>query len=150
VSKNYDLWYAIGTGDGPWHRYLLDLLTVSPVVLILALAAIFQLDATKKPELFCVVFIAASYLIMCNIKYGMNLRYAIIWDMPLRLLAFSQIVIFCARFQRYRTLIICSAVGLICLLELRQYIILAVHYKLYELIPQILLRALHIIKTPSP
>ena len=150
VSKAYELPYAIGTGDGPWHRYLIDLLTVSPVVLILALGAIFQLDATKKSELFCVVFIAATYLIMCNIKYGMNLRYAIIWDMPLRLLAFSQIVAFSARFRRYRTLIVCSAVGLICLLELRQYIILAVHYKLYELIPQLLLRALHIIKTPSP
>jgi hypothetical protein len=150
VSKNYELPYAIVTGDGPWHRYLIDLLTVSPVVLILALGAIFQLDATKKSEVFCVVFIAASYLIMCNIKYGMNLRYAIIWDIPLRLLAFSQIVAFSTRFRRYQTLIVCSAIGLICLLELRQYIILAVHYKLYELIPQLLLRALHIIKTPSP
>ena len=76
VSKNYELPYAIVTGDGPWHRYLIDLLTVSPVVLILAFGAIFRLDAAKKSEIFCVVFIAASYLVMCNIKYGMNLRYA--------------------------------------------------------------------------
>ena len=26
VSKNYQLTYAIMTGDGPWHRYLVDLL----------------------------------------------------------------------------------------------------------------------------
>lgn len=149
VSKNYQLPYAIGTGDGPWHRYLIDLLVVSPVVLLLACGAVFQLNAAKKPEIFCAVFIAACYLIMCNIKYGMNLRYAIIWDMPLRVLAFSQIVAFSARFQRYRTQIICGAVGLICLMELRQYITLAVQYQLYELIPQTLLRALHIIKTPT-
>ena len=76
----------------------------------------------------------------------MNLRYAIIWDIPLRVLAFSQIVAFSAGFQRYRMQIICGAVGLICLMELRQYITLAVQYQLYELIPQLLLRALHIIK----
>ena len=149
VSKNYELPYAIGTGDGPWHRYLIDLLTVSPVVLILAFGAIFRLDAAKKPEIFCVVFIAATYLVMCNIKYGMNLRYTIMWDMPLRLLAFSQIAVLCASWNRYRTLILSGAVGLVCVVELRQYIILFVQYPLYELIPQLLLRALHIIKTPA-
>jgi len=37
-----------------------------------------------KPELFMSIFIAASYLLMCNVKHGMNLRYANMWDMPLR------------------------------------------------------------------
>jgi 4-amino-4-deoxy-L-arabinose transferase-like glycosyltransferase len=150
VSKNYELPFAIATGDGPWYRYLIDLLTVSPVVLILAFGAIFRLDAAKKSEIFCVVFIAASYLVMCNIKYGMNLRYTIMWDMPLRVLAFSQIAVLCASLNRYRTLILSAAVGLICAVELRQYIILFVQYPLYELVPQLLLRALHIIKTPEP
>ena len=76
--------YAIMTGDGPWHRYLVDLLLVSPLVLLLALGTFFRLDRTKKPELYMSIFIAATYLIMCNVKYGMNLRYANMWDMPLR------------------------------------------------------------------
>lgn len=151
VGKNYQLAYAILTGDGPWHRYLVDLLLVSPVILLLALGAVFRLDRSQKPELFLFVFIAASYLIMCNIKYGMNLRYANMWDMPLRFLAFGQIVAFSAKSQRYRTLILCSAVGLICAMELRQYIILFVQYPLYELVPEGLLRALHILKSaPRP
>jgi 4-amino-4-deoxy-L-arabinose transferase-like glycosyltransferase len=150
VSKNYELPFAIATGDGPWYRYLLDLLTVSPIVLILAFGALFRLDASKKPEIFCVVFIAASYLVMCNIKYGMNLRYTNMWDLPLRVLAFSQISVLCASLNRYRILVLCAAVGLICVIELRQYIILFVQFPLYELIPQLLLRALHIIKTASP
>jgi hypothetical protein len=151
VSKNYELPYAIVTGDGPWHRYLVDLLLVSPVILLLALGAAFRLDRSQKPELFLLVFIAASYLVMCNIKYGMNLRYASIWDMPLRVLAFGQIAAFCARSSRYRTLLLCCSVGLVCLVELRQYIILAVQFPLYELIPPLLLRALHILKSaPVP
>jgi hypothetical protein len=150
VSKNFELPFAIVTGDGPWYRYLLDLMIVSPIVLILAFGAIFRLDASKKPEIFWVVFIAASYLVMCNLKYGMNLRYTNMWDMPLRLLAFGQIAVLCAGLARYRRLILCCAVGLICTVELRQYHILFVQYPLYELIPEALLRALHIIKPHAP
>ena len=148
VGKNYDLPYAIMTGDGPWYRYLSDLLLVSPVILILAIGALFNLDRTKKPEIFCVVFIAASYLVMCNVKYGMNLRYANMWDMPLRLLAFGQLTALCALLHRYRTIALSAAVTLVCLTELRQYIVLFVQYPLYELVPQGLLRALHILKDP--
>jgi 4-amino-4-deoxy-L-arabinose transferase-like glycosyltransferase len=151
VSKNYTLTYAILTGDGPWHRYLVDLLLVSPLVLLLALGSAFRLDRAQKPELFLFLFVASSYLVMCNIKYGMNLRYANMWDMPLRVLAFGQLVSFCAPLQRYRMLVLGSAVALVCAVEFRQYIILFVQYPLYELVPEGLLRALHILKSaPAP
>ncbi len=147
VSKNYHLAYAIVTGDGPWHRYLVDLLLVSPVVLLLAIAAVFRLNRTQKPELFVAIFIAASYLVMCNLKYGMNLRYANMWDMPLRLLAFSQLLTLVRPITRQRTWILIAAVGLICIFEMRQYIILAVNFPLYELVSEGLLRALKILKS---
>jgi 4-amino-4-deoxy-L-arabinose transferase-like glycosyltransferase len=151
VGKNYQLTYAIMTGDGPWHRYLVDLLLVSPIILLLAIGAAFRVDRFQKPELFLFCFIAASYLLMCNIKYGMNLRYANMWDMPLRFLAYGQIVAFCAPLQRFRTLIMCAAVAVICAVEMRQYIILFVQYPLYELVTEGLLRALHILKSgPVP
>ena len=148
VSKNYQLTYAILTGDGPWHRYLVDLLLVSPVVLLLAIAAIVRLDRTQKPELFLTIFMAASYLVMCNLKYGMNLRYANMWDMPLRFLALSQIVVLAGLFARYRAVLITLCVVAICAFELRQWIVLCVQYPLYELVTEGLLRALHILKTP--
>jgi 4-amino-4-deoxy-L-arabinose transferase-like glycosyltransferase len=151
VGKNYQLAYAIMTGDGPWHRYLVDLLLVSPIILLLAVGAAFRLDRSQKPELFLFSFIAASYLVMCNIKYGMNLRYANMWDMPLRVLAYGQIVAFCVPLQRYRTLIICAAVGVVCAVEMRQYLVLFVQYPLYELVTEGLLRALNILKSaPAP
>ena len=147
VGKNFQLRYAILTGDGPWYRYIVDLILVSPVILILAIGAIFRLNRTKKPDLFMSIFIAASYLVMCNIKYGMNLRYANMWDMPLRFLALSTLVSLTAPLRRYRVVVLGIVVALICAIELRQYVILAVQFPLYELVPEGLLRALHILKS---
>jgi 4-amino-4-deoxy-L-arabinose transferase-like glycosyltransferase len=148
VGKNYHLAYAILTGDGPWYRYLVDLLLVSPVILILAFGAIFKLDRMQKAEWFVVIFIVASYMVMCSIKYGMNLRYANMWDMPLRVLALTQLISLTARLPRHRHLVLGVTVAALCVLELRQYWILCVQYPLYELVPEGLLRALHILKAP--
>src|SRR6202045_160853 len=148
VGKNFQLPYAILTGDGPWYRYLVDLLLVSPIVLLLALATIFRLNRTMKPELFLSIFIAASYLVMCNVKYGMNLRYANMWDMPLRFLAFSKIVARASWVKSYRAAVIAAAVIFLAAIEFHQYIILAVRYPLYELVTYDLLLALKILKSP--
>ncbi|MGZ4966024.1 MAG: phospholipid carrier-dependent glycosyltransferase [Chthoniobacterales bacterium] len=150
VSKNYHLVYAIVTGDGPWHRYVVDLLLVSPVVVLLAIGSLFRLNLNKKPELFLTVFIAASYVVMCNLKYGMNLRYANMWDMPLRVLAFSCLTSLIAPVARYRTTLLCGAIAVICAVEMRQYIILFVDFPLYELVSEGLLRALQILKSVPP
>ena len=148
VGKNFELRYAVLTGDGPWYRYLVDLLLVSPIVLILALGTIFRLNRATKPELFMSIFIAASYLVMCNVKYGMNLRYANMWDLPLRFLAFSQIVWLASFTKRFQTTIIATAVVVLAAIEFHQYIVLAVRYPLYELITHDLLQALQILKSP--
>ena len=146
VSKNYQLPYAIKTGDGPWSRYLLDLLLVSPVVLLLAIGSVFRINRSMRFELFLLVFIAATYLVMCNVKYGMNLRYANMWDVPLRFLALSTIVSLTAPLRRRREIVFVAAVVLICALEFRQYVMLFVQFPLYELISELLLRASHILK----
>jgi hypothetical protein len=150
VSKNYELKYAILTGDGPWYRYLVDLMLVSPVVLLLVLGSVFNLTRSKKAEWFCLIFIAASYLIMCNIKYGMNLRYTNMWDLPLRVIAFSQLLVligFVA--QRWRSIALFAAVGFTCALEMRDYVVMAVEYPLYEMVTPELMRGLKILKSPA-
>ena len=148
VIKAPQFSYAILTGDGPWYRYLVDLMLVSPIVLIFAFGTAFRLNRSMKPELFMSIFVAASYVVMCNVKYGMNLRYANMWDMPLRFLAFSQIVAIASLAKRYQAAILVGAVVLLTAIEFRQYIILAVRYPLYELITNNLLQALRILKTP--
>jgi 4-amino-4-deoxy-L-arabinose transferase-like glycosyltransferase len=150
VSKNYELKYAILTGDGPWYRYLVDLMLVSPVVLLFAIGSVFTLRRTKKAEWFFLVFIAASYLVMCNIKYGMNLRYANMWDLPLCVLAFSQMVTLAEYVaQRWRGMVLFAVVALTCALELRNYIVMAVEYPLYELVSPELMRSLKILKSAA-
>jgi len=150
VSKNYELKYAILTGDGPWHRYLVDLMLVSPIVLLLAIGSVFNLTRAKKKEWFFLIFITASYLVMCNIKYGMNLRYANMWDLPLRVLAFSQLLVLIGLVaQRWRRIALFAAVGLTCAFEMRNYIVIAVEYPLYELVSPELMRGLKILKSPA-
>jgi 4-amino-4-deoxy-L-arabinose transferase-like glycosyltransferase len=146
ITKNYHLPYAIKTGDGPWYRYLLDLMLVSPVILLLAIGAVFQINRSKRFDLFLLTFIAGSYLVMCNVKYGMNLRYANMWDVPLRFLALGMVVSLTEPLQKWSKVGFAVAIGLICALELRQYIILFVNFPLYELVTEGLLRALHILK----
>jgi len=146
VSKASVLPYAVATGDGPWYRYLMDLLLVSPIVFLLAWGAIFRLDMTDKAALFLLLFVTGSYLIMCNVRYGMNLRYTNMWDLPLRYLAVLCLADL-VRSVRWRSdLVFAGAIASLSLFDLRQYRIFFVEHNLYELVSGGLLHALRILK----
>lgn len=146
VTKNYSLPYQVRTGDGPWQRYLIDLLLVSPLVLILAIGSLFQINRAERAQLFLILFVVGTYAVMCNVKYGMNLRFANMWDVPLCFLALAAIVKLIGLLQRRRNLALAVAVALICALEIRQYQILFVDHSLHELASEGLFRALNILK----
>lgn len=151
VNKAQHLDYAVRTGDGPWYRYFVDYLLVSPVVLILAIGAMFSVARESRPLLYLMAFMACGYVLMCNVKYGMNLRYTTIWDMPLRLLAFCQLADLSRRFGSRQTLVLSLATLALCSYELRQYLLFFDdRNKLYELVPGGLLFALKILKGASP
>jgi len=146
VANAQHLDYAIQTGDGPWYRYLIDLMVLTPVVLCLALAAAFRNWRESNWTPYVVGFVAISYAIMCNVRYGMNLRYATIWDFPLCLLAFSQIVSFSQAAKQWGRQIVIALVALLCVQELSQYHTFFVREGLYELGPYDLLHAVKILK----
>ena len=146
VSKVSRLPFAIETGDGPWYRYLVDLMTVSPLILLLAIGGIFRLRLTNRPTLFLCVFLAASFLLMANIPNGMNLRYANVWDFPLRYLAAGCLLELTNSLGKWRRWWLGLVVLLLCVIELHQYRILFVQYNLYELVPRDMLKALRILK----
>ena len=148
VTKAYTLEYAIRFCDGPWHRYLIDLLLVNPLTMLLAIGGVFALRLKDKPALYLVGFFAVTYLIMCNVKYGMNLRYATIWDLPIRYLAFSQLTACAWRIggRRYASWVVVSGVLILCAYDLRQWCVFFVDHHLLELISEDLLRAVSIIK----
>lgn len=146
VAKASVLPYAIATGDGPWYRYLLELLLVSPLVFLLAWGAIFRLKAEDKPSLFLLAFVGGTYLLMCNVRYGMNLRYTNMWDMPLRYLALVCLFDVAQLLRRYQNTVIVLAVVILGAFDLRQYHIFFVKFGLYELVTAGLLRAVQILK----
>ena len=146
VSKAETLRYAIMTGDGPWYRYLVDLMIMSPIILCLALTGLFTSVRQSRELLYLALFVAFSYLVMCNVKYGMNLRYATIWDLPLRAVAIAQIGVIGTFFERRRALVTVILVAALCAYELRQYVIFFKDFGLYELVTEGLVRAVKILK----
>ena len=146
VSKASVLPYAIATGDGPWYRYLVDLMIMSPIILVLAIGGIFMLRRTDTAAAYLLSFSVASYLLMCNVRYGMNLRYANIWDLPLRYLAVLSLSNVSQLFGRRATLALYVLTAFVCVNELRQYLIFFVENGLYELVTAGLLQAIKILK----
>ena len=146
VSSAYQLPYAILTGDGPWHRYLYEQMLVSPFTVILALVMLFRLRRETKAEWFTAIFLLSSYALMASVKYGMNLRYTNLWDMPLRFLAASLLVRGSAQLgARGDFALAVSALGLAAY-DLRQYAIIFDSAGVYEPITEQLLRAVEMLK----
>lgn len=146
VTKAEHLEYAILTGDGPWYRYLSDMLLMSPLILCLAIGGAFCVTRESRPCLYLLGFVAFSYLIMCNVRYGMNLRYATMWDLPLRVLAFAQLGWVASHWQLRTKLFLPVAVAALCVYDLAQYRTFFMEHALYELAPDGLLQAVQILK----
>jgi len=146
VTKAQHLPYAIMTGDGPWYRYLVELMTVSPIVFTLALTGLFTLPRERRGFAFLLAFVVVSFGIMCNVRYGMNLRYTSIWELPIAAFAAAQLLALARRAGRHHVLVALALFAAICATELRQYKILFHDHAIYELAPEGLLRAIDIIK----
>lgn len=147
VTKAQGLRYAIATGDGPWYRYVIDLALASPLILLLAVAALLNVKREHRGLLFLGTFIAASYVFMCNVKYGMNLRYTNMWDMPLRLLAVTQLGWFAARFPNRENVLFGALIAGLAVFDLHQYQVLFVNFdRDYEMITANLLQAVKMLK----
>lgn len=135
--------YAIATGGGPWFRYILDLLLVNPVLTLLAVAGFLGTRREDKAQLFLCTMLALTYLVMAQIPYGMNLRYANMWDFALAWLALVQIHRMSTRLSPHlRGWVIAVAVAVVCAIELRQYAIVFMAYPIYDPVPAVLMKAL--------
>src|SRR5438552_5216294 len=147
ISKTYATGYVIQTGDGPWFRYILDLIAMSPLVTLLALAALGRLSFQEAIGRYFALFLAVTYLLMSNLHYGISLRYTAMWDLPLRWLAFTQIVLMAASVpSRYRTIFIPVAVAVVCAVDLSHYCLFFVQNGTYDPSATEILRQLNIVK----
>ena len=81
VAKSRTNQYSILAQDGPWYRYFIDFVIMSPVIVALALGRMFQLRKSDGAEIFLTAFLALGFFSMAN-----DLRnapaYAAYWDIP--------------------------------------------------------------------
>ena len=141
--------FAHESGGGPWFHYLVDLMLVSPTVLIPAMGGIFTLRKESRQGIYLLLFVFFSYAVMINVRNGMNLRYATMWDMPLRYLAAGMILQMGDGFRRIPMLTNVFLIGLVALVagfELHQYWLLFVRHDIGEPITQYLMWATEIVR----
>lgn len=147
VAKSSGLHYAVQMQDGAWYRYLIDFAVLSPLIVALAFGRVFQLDRTAKADLFWTLFLGFSFVVMSSVSYGMSLRFAAYWDVPLRWLAASQLIILMQRlFPRRAAFSLALAVVLCASVDLSQYARLFMRGKIYDPVSTQLLHASDLVK----
>ena len=150
VTKAEKMTFAYESGGGPWFRYIVDLMLVSPTVLLPAIGGIFALRRENRQGIFLLLFMVFSCAVMVNVKNGMNLRYATMWDMPLRYLAAGTHPPDGGRgTPRWP---IAAAVLLLVIvggMELHQYCLIFVQHDIGDPITQFLMYALEIVRRQS-
>lgn len=149
VTKAQHLDYAIITGDGPWYRYLVDMLVMSPLILLLTVAAAFNLPREDRVCHYLLGFIALSYLVMCNVRYGMNLRYTTIWDFPMRVLVVTALPALATRWCAPARYFVPVAIAALCAYDVYEYWLFFVNHPLYELVPDEMLEVVRILKSAA-
>jgi hypothetical protein len=138
--------YTIRTGGGPWHRYLIDLMLVSPLVVLLAATNLLAGRPQESMQRYLLAFCCLVYGVLTAFPGGMNLRYIVMLDMPLRFLAATQLFVLSSSWGKRRNLLLACAVVALCAYDLRQHYVLYVKGGLYELVTEGLVRAQGIIK----
>ena len=139
--------YTIRTGGGPWHRYLVDSVLVSPIIVILASAAALQTRGNSTSgQAYLVTFCCLSYAGLALFPGGMNLRYIVMLDMPLRFLATAELFTLSRRWGRHQAVLLGCAIIALCAYELHQHDVLFVKGALYELVTEGLIHAQGIVR----
>jgi 4-amino-4-deoxy-L-arabinose transferase-like glycosyltransferase len=138
--------YTIHTGGGPWHRYLVDLILVSPIITVLAVANLLQGRWSNVAQRYLASFSCFSYVVLTAFPDGMNLRYIVMLDMPLRFLAVTQLFTLSGGWGRWGKVLLSGAVAALCLYDLHQHNVLFAKGGLYELVTEGLVRAQEIIR----
>jgi 4-amino-4-deoxy-L-arabinose transferase-like glycosyltransferase len=147
VQKSQLLEYTIKCQDGPWSKYLLDFLLISPLVLLLAVGRIFQVKAGDRADLYCGLFLLICYVPMASVKGGMSLRFAEFWDLPLCWLAFSQLGVIAGKISAQRKAFVLGILtAFVCSVELFQYYRTFVEKPVYDPLTRNLLHAVDILK----
>ncbi len=139
--------YAILLCSGPWFRYIIDYILLSPWVVILSLGFIFRHLAAKDRDEIVSYFLLATVTLFFSFNFfAKNVRYVMMLDTPMRL--FSVLILkklFEARFPKQAFILISLAVIAISVFDYLNFCDLFVSGGIYDPVSYWLLRAKHIV-----
>jgi len=114
LTSPQDNFFAKAFGAGPWFRYILDYLLLSPLVAIFGMAFIVSYLSEKehaKEVIFPLTFLIFTFLIFDF--FTKSVRYVMAMDLPLRLCAVLMLSRLTQRWFTKRALAILSAIILL-------------------------------------
>jgi len=139
--------YALAYGSGPWFRYIIDYLLLSPWVMILAIGYLFTYLISYKYDenvSYLICFFLVCYFMFSFITK--NVRYVMFLDMPTRLFAVFMLEKLTQRWHKIKLPHACViAVLLIAFMDYLCFSNFFIKEGIYDPMSDFLLRAEHII-----
>lgn len=141
--------YAARLMSGPWYRYVLDFIVLSPWVTLAALSYFGVLCVRwRRGEYERTQAFLAALLAGLVVEFGAiekNVRYLLVAEMALRVFALLFVWELFAALARQRRLLVASAiVGCVCWSELTSFQLIFVKYRTYETVSWNLFAVRHI------
>ncbi|MDP2942209.1 MAG: glycosyltransferase family 39 protein, partial [Candidatus Omnitrophota bacterium] len=139
--------YAILFGSGPWFRYLIDYMLLSPWVVILSSGFIFWHLASKEHDERVSYFLLAFVVLFFSLNFfTKNVRYVMALDMPMRLFSVLMLKkLFETRFPKQALLLVSVSVIAIAVFDYLNFHSLFVRGEIYDPVSYWLLKIEHII-----
>ena len=139
--------YAILFGSGPWFRYLIDYILLSPWVVILSSGFVFWYLASKEHDERVTYFLLAFVVLFFSLNFfTKNVRYLMILDMPMRLFSVLMLKkLFEARFPKQAFILLSVSVVVIAAFDYLNFYNLFARGEIYDPVSYWLLRGQHII-----
>ena len=109
AAKSRANFYSVVAQDGPWYRYAVDFVILSPALVAFACGRMFQIKTSDRADVFMAAFLALTLIPMSGVTYGMSLRYAAFCDVAISWLAIRQVLVLSQRFAQIRPIIVATA-----------------------------------------
>lgn len=146
--------YAIKYGSGPWFRYVIDFLCFSPATTLLAIAFLGVLAVQLRSGEYDRKLVFLALIAVCMIfEYSFftkNLRYAVLFELPIRVFAVCMV---CALLPRrssvWSALAPGIAVAILCFMDWQTFDMYWVKYRGYDPMTLTLLAMRHMIPIPG-
>jgi hypothetical protein len=145
--------YALKFGAGPWFRYLIDYLCLSPATTLLAIAfaGVFALrlrsGGYERPLVF-LGLLAVLFLVEFSF-FTKNVRYAVVLELPIRVFAVCMLSEVLRTGSRVRSAVLCgAAIAALCWLDWKTFDLYWVDYYGYDPHSHFLLGVRHVIPFP--